>query len=80
MKSKRVRVFFGVFFLQISTILFIVINVGYFIDIPFVPKNFVVRFPAFILFSTIYCFTVLLCLNQQKVVPQIFLLTESKNK
>jgi hypothetical protein len=69
--NKRMRLFVGIFFLQLFTILFVIGMVGHFVDIPFVPTMIVLRIPALFIFTVIYLYILLLCLNQQRVVPYL---------
>lgn len=69
--QKRYRRFIALIILKMVFILFVIIHLGHFIDIPFVPKMLVLRLPSFVFFTAIYVYIVLICLNQMKVIPHL---------
>lgn len=69
--NKRMRLFIGIFFLQLFTILFVIGIAGHFIDIPFVPTMIALRIPALFIFTVIYAYILLLCINQKRVIPYL---------
>lgn len=66
---KNMRMFIGIFGLQLVTLCFILAVIGHFISIPFVPTKFIVRTPALLLYTVIYIYLYLLCKNQHNVLP-----------